>query len=221
MKQFFNSKTIFFSSAIILWLAAAAILSDLTEDVINADPIVNFDKYWAGIFFNWRSAFGVDFFSVVTLLGTWQLIVPVLIAVLFFVFKKYQAFFWPFVFTLASAESVTFIGKILVHRYRPDGAVMVESDFSFPSGHATIAVALYGYLAYLIIKQLKIKTARIAVLSGSLFLILIIGFSRLYLGVHYISDVIAGYLVGLLALILGISFREWHTIKSNRKLSLK
>jgi len=209
MKQ----KTIFLSSVLALWLLVAAVLTDLTEGVVNAEQIVNFDKHWSLIFLSWRSNLGVNLFSVITLLGNYQLVIPILILLFFLFFKKYQSFVWPFVFTVLSAESITFIGKLLVHRYRPDGGVMTETDFSFPSGHATIAVALYGYLAYLIIKHLKNKTAQGAVLLGALIVILIIGFSRLYLGVHFVSDVLAGYLVGLLALIAGISLREWFILK--------
>ena len=213
MKQ----KTIFLSSVLTLWLLMITALTNLTEGVINANEIVNFDKYWALIFLSWRSDFGVNLFSVVTLLGNWQLVIPILVLLLFLFFKKYQTFVWPFVFTILSAESVTFIGKLLVHRFRPDGGAIIETDFSFPSGHATIAVALYGYLAYLIIKHLKNKTAQGAVLLGALIIILAVGFSRLYLGVHFVSDVLAGYLVGSLALIAGVSLREWLSFKPNQK----
>lgn len=206
MKQ----KTIFLSSVLLLWLIIATVLTGLTESVINANQIVNFDKYWSLVFLSWRSNLGVNIFSIITLLGNWQLVVPFFVLLLFLFFKKYQTFFWPFVFTVLSAESVTFIGKLLVHRFRPEGGAIVETDFSFPSGHATIAVAFYGFLAYFLFK----KTAKKAIFASALFIILLIGFSRLYLGVHYVSDVLAGYLVGLLALIAGTSL----SIKSNQKL---
>lgn len=215
IKKIFN---IFSGAVLILWLLVASILIGLTENVVNAEPIVNFDKYLSTVFIGLRSDFANVIFSVLTLLGNWQLILPVLFLIIYYlVIKKQQRFVVPFIFTIVSAEAVTFIGKILIHRPRPLNAMIMETDFSFPSGHATIAVAFYGYLAYILIKSLQSKIKRLAVFLGALLLILIIGFSRLYLGVHYISDVLAGYLVGLLALIAGISLSEVLIIKSNQK----
>jgi len=198
-----------------LWLLVAAILSGLTEDVVNADPIVNFDKYWSAIFITWHSGLGTAIFSGITLLGNWQLVIPVIFLIVYFLYKKNKReYIIPLIFTVISAEAITFLGKILVHRSRPLGATITELDFSFPSGHATIAVAFYGYLAYLYLRNNKAKRA--VTIFGALIIILLIGFSRLYLGVHYISDVLAGYLVGLLALIAGISLNEW--LKSSQIL---
>ena len=208
-----KKKTIFLSSLIALWLFLMAILVDLTEDVLNSEPIINFDKYWAGIFLGMRTALGINIFSVLTQLGNWQFIVPAFLIILFFIYKKYRSFVWPFIFTVVSAELVTFVGKIMIQRIRPEGGVLTMLDFSFPSGHSTIAVTMYGFLAYLIIRQLKEKTAKIVVILGAIFIILLIGFSRLYLGVHYVSDILAGYLVGTLALITGISLREFKILK--------
>lgn len=208
-----KKKTIFISSLIALWLFLMAILVDLTEDVLNSEPIINFDKYWAGIFSGLRTALGTNIFYVLTQLGNWEFIVPAFILILVLIYKKYHSFVWPFIFTVVSAELVTFIGKLMIQRIRPEGGALVMLDFSFPSGHSTIAVTMYGFLAYLIIRQLKEKTAKIAVVLSAVFIILLIGFSRLYLGVHYVSDILAGYLVGTLALITGISLREFKILK--------
>jgi undecaprenyl-diphosphatase len=130
--------------------------------------------------------------------------VPVLlliIAILYF--KNKKKFIIPFTLVVVGAEIVTFFGKILFHRPRPLYAVFQETDFSFPSGHATIAVAFYGYLAYILVKSLRKRSGWPISLIAFLIIVLI-GFSRLYLGVHYVSDVLAGYLVGTVFLIAGI-----------------
>lgn len=215
MKKFFLSRTVFLSSILALWLFILAILTDLTEDVVNTEPIINFDKYFAGVFLSWRSGVGTSIFSIITLLGNLEFVLTLaLLVLLFLILKKYRTFIWPFIFTIGSAELVTLIGKILVHRVRPEGGALVMLDFSFPSGHSTIAVSLYGYLAYFLICQLKDRFAKIRVAVCALIIILLIGFSRLYLGVHYVSDILAGYMVGLLALLAGISLREWLSFKS-------
>ncbi|MEI6835549.1 MAG: phosphatase PAP2 family protein [Candidatus Falkowbacteria bacterium] len=212
------NKKIFLYSSLALWFLAAATLIGLTEEVVNLESVVAFDKYWSLIFLNWRSDLWISIFSVLTWLGNWQLVALLILLVIYFLLrKKQQTFILPFLFTIASAETVTFIGKLLVGRSRPLSAAIYETDFSFPSGHATIAVTFYGYLAYMLCKLAKNKKQPVAVSVGTLLIVLLIGFSRLYLGVHYISDVLAGYLVGLLALIAGLNLNEWLETKSNQK----
>jgi undecaprenyl-diphosphatase len=103
----------------------------------------------------------------------------------------------------------TLIGKNVFQRARPAVALYKEASFSFPSGHAAIAVAFYGFLAYFLIKFIKKWKSKINIFLISLFVIFIIGFSRLYLGVHYFSDVWAGYLVGTIWLIIAVGFAEY------------
>lgn len=214
----FLNKNLFLYASLAIWLLVASILSGLTEDVATMDQVVNFDNHWANIFISWRSDFGTYIFSIITLLGNWQFILPVFFVILYILYSKNKKqFIIPFAFTVISAETITFIGKLLIHRERPLGSAITELDFSFPSGHATIAVAFYGFLAYIFLISLKNKKQQLAVFIGTLFIILIIGVSRLYLGVHYISDILAGYLVGSLALVAGVNLSEWFRLKSNQK----
>ena len=84
--------------------------------------------------------------------------------------------------------------------------MLVETSYSFPSGHAMESFVAYGMLAYLAVLALKTWEARVAAVCGAALLVVLIGFSRMYLGVHYFSDVIAGYAAGgvwLSALITG------------------
>ena len=96
--------------------------------------------------------------------------------------------------------------KLIVARPRPTGINLIdESGFSFPSGHAMVSVAFYGFLVY-IIAHLKIKKSfRIAICSTLMILTGLIGISRIYLGVHYASDVFAGFSLGLAYLMIFIS----------------
>jgi len=85
----------------------------------------------------------------------------------------------------------------------------LEKSFSFPSGHATIAVALFGFLSYIIIREYQSWRVKVNIFFTTLLLIILIGFSRIYLGVHYVSDVWEGYLLGALWLIIGISISQY------------
>jgi undecaprenyl-diphosphatase len=97
---------------------------------------------------------------------------------------------------VGSTLSMTLI-KYLVGRPRPIGLAAVNEDFSsFPSGHATAAMALYGYVIYLVWQANFSRGQKILLTTLLSLLILLIGFSRLYLGVHFLTDVLAGFALG-------------------------
>ena len=112
---------------------------------------------------------------------------------------------------MIAGEGLTFFGKLVFQRERPDILLraITENSFSFPSGHATTVVLFYGLLTYIFIRGSKSLKVRTAALSFLVVFIILVDFSRLYLGVHYLSDVIAGNLVGLATLILAIGITEW------------
>lgn len=99
-----------------------------------------------------------------------------------------------------------FLAKIAAGRARPPVSfwAYTESGYSFPSAHATLAVAFYGFLAFLVWQSdVSIMKKRLAMLCAIL-VSLIVGFSRLYLGVHYLSDIVGGYILGAICLWLAI-----------------
>lgn len=136
--------------------------------------------------------------------------IEILIGAIFFLFLKYKMHTEAFISIFSSFGGAfvdTFV-KILVHRPRPEiGLINVFvqlSDKSFPSGHVLVFTSYFGFLLYLslyVFKKSWIKTV-VAVLS--IFLILTIGISRIYLGAHWASDVLGGYLLGSLFLITTI-----------------
>lgn len=86
--------------------------------------------------------------------------------------------------------------------------IIQESGYSFPSGHSMISMAFYGYLIYLLYKYVKNKYVKWSLITILSILILLIGFSRIYLGVHYASDVLAGFLLSISYLIIYISITK-------------
>ncbi len=100
----------------------------------------------------------------------------------------------------------TFILKGLIARPRPPKEFWAYGElwYSFPSAHAAISLALYGFILYIVWRTAAAKRTRLIVAFIMAVLILLIGFSRLYLGVHYLSDVLAGYLLGSACVWLGV-----------------
>jgi undecaprenyl-diphosphatase len=94
--------------------------------------------------------------------------------------------------------------KLLVHRPRPDAFFGLSDPltYSFPSGHATTACCFYGILAAIVGARLRAPAARIAVWAMAAVMAVAIGLSRIYLGVHYPSDVLGGYVAAVMWLYL-------------------
>lgn len=99
--------------------------------------------------------------------------------------------------------------KFIIQRPRPNDLRLIqESGYSFPSGHSMASLAFYGFFIYLIYKKIKNKYIKIILITILTILILAIGFSRIYLGVHYLSDVMAGFLISICQLIIFTSIIE-------------
>ncbi len=107
--------------------------------------------------------------------------------------------------------------KRILQRPRPtEYRIIEETGYSFPSGHSMISMAFYGYLIYLIYKYVKnkyIKWISIVLLN---ILICSIGISRIYLGVHYTSDVLGGFLISISYLVIYISAINKFVIEKNK-----
>ena len=187
------------------------LLFDFTEETINSKEFIAIDSFIAKLFFNIRSeslASGLYFISklcdipAVSAIGT--------LLSIFFLLKKQIHFVFGILTSLLGSGLSVYLGKNIFEIDRPHlYAYYHENYFSFPSGHATISVAFYGLLFYFLIRNSSsFKTWGVLITIAFVFWMLI-GISRLYLCVHYFSDVIAGYILGFLWLLLSISIIEW------------
>lgn len=120
-------------------------------------------------------------------------------AVIIFLILKWKRATALFLITMAGEVILNLALKGFFRRVRPESFFdyPLPSSYSFPSGHALGSLCFFGILAWLITARLENKYLKIAVWISAVFLIFSIGFSRIYLGVHFPSDVIAGYTTGL------------------------
>lgn len=203
-----------------LTLAALAGLGGLwlgsTIDYLSGDPIIRADRNIASLLHSLQTPFGLEIAARVTAIGGWLVALCIFVAfALAFWFLGQRALALGLgVATLGETATVSVL-KPLFGRIRPSVAHFTETSASFPSGHAALSVALFGFLAYAACRA-RLLGPRSAVPVAGL-LILSIGFSRLYLGEHYLSDVVNGFLVGAIWLVVGIAASEafvmaglWH-----------
>lgn len=108
--------------------------------------------------------------------------------------------------------------KRILQRPRPtEYRIIQETGYSFPSGHSMISMAFYGYLIYLIYRYIKNKYIKWSLIVLLSILICLIGISRIYLGVHYTSDVLGGFLLSISYLVVYISLIKNLKIKNITK----
>lgn len=128
------------------------------------------------------------------------------LAFMLFIFIKNKKIGVSIISNLAIITVLNQLLKRIVQRPRPtEFRIVEESGYSFPSGHSMVSMAFYGYLIYLIYKHVKNKYLKwISIILLSI-LICFIGISRIYLGVHYTSDVLGGFFISISYLIIYIS----------------
>lgn len=110
---------------------------------------------------------------------------------------------------LICSYALNAFAKVIFTRPRPEGINLIEeSGFSYPSGHSMVSMAYYGFIAYLIYKKQTNKVIKTIIIVSLLLTILLVGFSRIYLGVHYLSDVIGGFLLSIFYLMIFIKYSK-------------
>jgi membrane-associated phospholipid phosphatase len=177
---------------------SAWIFGWMVEDLAEGDTKV--DTRLADWLHEHASPDLTTFFEAVTRLGNVStLLVVVLLTSAVLWRKGWIAELQLLVLAGVGAEIITVGLKHGFQRDRPffSDPLATESSYSFPSGHASVSLAVYGTLGFIAARHLGSRRAQFAVLAGTTVLVLLIGFSRLYLGVHFLSDVIAGYSLGI------------------------
>jgi undecaprenyl-diphosphatase len=198
-------------SAVFIW-----ILGGITEDILTGDPFVAVDRWVVGRVLYFRSPPATSVMEAITQLGGIRFIAPCTIAIITYLLLKRR-------FDNAAGFAAAIVGgsllnnvlKTIIHRPRPiSGTTLVAAyGWGFPSGHAMTSVIFYGMIAYLLVRAAgswRLKTFSMAL---ACFIVFMIGFSRIYLQVHYLSDVLAGYAGGLFWLSICMTGMEMYHAK--------
>lgn len=173
---------------------------------VKMDLTVNFDnRIYELITFN-MSNMVTNFYKVITFLGSTEFIIflCVFFLILFIILKKKNTGII-ICCVLIISTIVNNLLKIIICRERPDVLKLVmEDSYSFPSGHTMASVSMYGILIYIVLKSNMNKKLKV-LLSIVLGIIpILVAISRVYLGAHFISDVIGAFLVSIILLLIEI-----------------
>ena len=198
-----------FKILITLFLTACTLLAFVElVDELQDEELENFDNTVSAFIYQFRSDALTDFFLFITDFADRNafLIGLPLIAILLFIIWRNWSLTLQTAIVLTIAGLVNRVLKNYLSRARPSGDQLIEvSNQSFPSGHAMSAIAFYGFLIYIIWVLVKNKVLRISLTLLLTVFIFAIGISRVYLGVHYPSDIVAGYAGGMFWLTLCIA----------------
>lgn len=201
-------------AGIAVW-GSVALFLNMVEAVIEPETLAAIDL----VFFEALQVARIDAVDrvmvIATELGGAWVTVPVIVAVALWLAwrRHWRALSYWLGAALAARLSVMLL-KGLLARERPSIIYSGVEEFSFPSGHATTAMILYGFLAFLLGARLR-HHARLALYAGAATLVAAIGLSRLYLGVHWLSDVGAGFALGFAwVALLALAFSRLHPSRS-------
>ncbi|EUJ29563.1 acid phosphatase [Listeria cornellensis FSL F6-0969] len=164
---------------------------------MNARFITNFDTYWIDMIRVNISTSKTDLIAFITNFGGVAAIVfmTIVLLVIFLVLKRYTIAIWFGGVVLIGGALLPWIIKQIIARQRPSDMLIAQGGYSFPSGHATGSTAFYGMIAALLIIALSKFWQRAVIALVAFLIILTIMYTRVYLGVHYPSDVTAGFLL--------------------------
>src|SRR5437879_570626 len=190
-----------------LWL-----FGGVTEDVIHHDPLTQFDATLLEWVHAHATPAGYAVFNAISLLGSPVMLTILALGVgLLLAARRQWILLAGWLAAFAGGGLLDAVLKLAIRRPRPPyaAAFLHHYTWSFPSGHAMGSLIGYGMLAYLLlVLWTHRRSTRISIVLGAALLIVAIGFSRLYLGVHYFSDVVGGYAAGVLWLSACISGLE-------------
>ncbi|MDT3425604.1 undecaprenyl-diphosphatase [Paenibacillus forsythiae] len=146
--------------------------------------------------------------KTLSLVGSSRIVIGLSLVIMaaLFLFLKHRLELLLFLWVGVTSNHLNTLLKDWFHRERPDiHRIIEETGFSFPSGHSMAAFSVYGALTFLLWRHMRSTAGRVLLVAACFLMTAAIGWSRIYLGVHYPSDVIGGYAISCAWLMLSIA----------------
>ena len=197
---------------IAICIVAASLLGVITEDVVNHESLTRFDDRVLEALHQRSTPAGVAIFTMISSVASPLTMTMVALGGVFVLaWRREWIVLGGWVAAFSGAALIDYWLKLVIHRPRPSyaAALMPQATWSFPSGHAMGSLVGYGMLAYVLCLLATCNhRTRLWIVAGAAVVIVAIGVSRLYLGVHYFSDVVGGYAAGAIWLFACVSAVE-------------
>lgn len=154
------------------------------------------------------SKFMIFFMKLITTFGSTFVIITGILCIGILI--KNKKFFKIFILANLIGVILNNLIKIIIRRPRPSQTIpfSYEKSYSFPSGHSMMSMIFYGLIIYYIFKTIKNRKFKVFLSSILSIIIIFIGISRIYLGVHYVTDVLGGFIFGIIYLYLFIKLLD-------------
>jgi len=193
------------TTALVFFILALFSFGEIVEDLIDKETLFYLDfkiqGFVEGIISPWITRFMVD---ITNIGGVYLVVITAGIMALYLLYKRH----WWELFTLflvaGVGEMLLIILKLFFHRPRPSPQIVAAHWYSFPSGHAFSAMIVYGFLIYMAWRLIKSEALRFIIFFLSILLIIFVGISRIYLNVHWLTDILGGYAAGFAWLLFSI-----------------
>lgn len=199
--NFKNKKTIILFVSLILFIF-------LTYNIFN-NKIAFIDSYIEGIILSIRNDKLTDVMTIITNISSAYALIVITVLLLILIKNKKIPILITFnlIFSFLTSQLI----KIILKRDRPVNISLVNAmGFSYPSGHSMVSMAYFGFIAYLVYKYIDNTIVKVILIITLFVSIFAIGFSRIYLGVHYFSDVLGGFLLSISYLMLFININKFN-----------
>ena len=201
IKKILKENIYYLTFLIILILISAFIMK---TNIYNY--VISFDNLIIKFNSNLLNTYLTLLFHIITYFGDFY--IPILIIMCILLFIKNKWYFYTLTSGYLFSGIIVYLSKLLIGRPRPLNALInIPKSFSFPSGHTLTSLVFYYLLCYLLTINKSKKTKIISYIITSI-LVFLIASSRIYLGVHYFSDVIGGIIIGIICILLIINIIE-------------
>ncbi|HRO43131.1 MAG TPA: phosphatase PAP2 family protein [Flavipsychrobacter sp.] len=204
-----------------LFILSLALFSFLVKQIfIDKQELFDFRVF--ELVSRFVTPFHTSSMQAITFLGTHKFLIPanLLLTAYFLLVRKHKWYSIKVAAIALSSTAMMLLLKNIFSRERPLVPLLKPAlGYSFPSGHSMMSFAFYGLLIFLAYKYIQTRALKIATIAALIILIFLIGFSRVYLRVHYASDVLAGFAIGIVWLVFSLFIL--HKMERFSKVKLK
>ena len=196
-----RNKIVLLSSIIFLVLFAILALT-------FRQPIITLDKTINTLITSIQNPFFIKLSAIIGFIFDIKMLTAITLMIVILLFFKNKKDSTLLAFGMLAGASLIYSLKEIIQRARPLNSLINETGFSFPSGHAVSSLIFFGLLYYIFKDKINSKALKIILLTFCILFPFVIGFSRLYLNTHWITDIIGGFALGVFILTASILIKE-------------